>query len=83
LCAIALGELAQVNWLAASAGEPQPLDPDDLLAWEGFFAKYPSGVFRGRTDTGEPAEWHYYKRRDERRRKQPDGDYDSYKPGRV
>lgn len=67
LCAIALGELAQVNWLAASAGEPQPLDQSDLDAWTAFFEKYPSGVFKGRSDSGEPAEWYSYKKRDAKR----------------
>lgn len=73
LTAIAVGELAHVNWLAASAGEPEPLDVEDIAAWEAFFARYPSGVFRGRSDNGEPAEWHYYKRRDARRRGESSG----------
>jgi len=73
LCAIALGELAQVNLLAATAGEPVPLDAREIADWDAFFAKYPNRVFSGRTDTGEPAEWHYYARRDARRRGQTDG----------
>ncbi len=60
LAAIARGELAQVNLLAAQAGEPEPLDAREIADWDAFFAKYPNRVFTGRTDTGEPAEWHYY-----------------------
>ncbi len=73
LCAIAVGELAQVNLAAAMAGEPQPLDAGEIADWDAFFAKYPNRVFSGRTDTGEPAEWHYYARRDARRRASADG----------
>jgi ribulose-5-phosphate 4-epimerase/fuculose-1-phosphate aldolase len=73
LTAIALGELAQVNLLAASAGEPEPLDEREIADWDAFFAKYPNRVFTGRTDTGEPAEWHYYAKRDARRRGQQHG----------
>lgn len=68
LTAISLGELAHLNWLAAAAGEVEPLDDEDIRAWDAFFSKYPKSVFEGRTDSGEPAEWHYYARRDERRR---------------
>ena len=73
LMAISVAELAHINWLAASAGEPQPLDDEDLRAWDAFFARVPAGVLRGRTDNGEPSEWHYYKRRDALRRSRGTG----------
>jgi ribulose-5-phosphate 4-epimerase/fuculose-1-phosphate aldolase len=73
LGAIALGELAHVNWLAAAAGDPEPLDDAEIAAWDAFFARYPTRVFSGRTDTGEPAEWHFYTRRDAQRRSQGNG----------
>lgn len=68
LTAIALAELAHVNWLAASVGELRPLPPDDIEAWTSFFESHPREIFGGRSDTGEPAEWHYYRRRDAQRR---------------
>lgn len=72
LTAIALDELAQVNWMAACAGEPAPLPPEEIAAWEAFHARYPGRVFRGRSDTGVSSEWHYYARRDAIRRRMAD-----------
>jgi 3,4-dihydroxyphthalate decarboxylase len=76
LNAIALGELARLNWMAAAVGDPEPLPDDEIAQWEWFFEKYPVTVFRGRTDTGVPAEWHYYARRDAARRARAGGSMD-------
>jgi L-fuculose-phosphate aldolase len=69
LTAIVLAELAKLNWLAASVGEPEPIPAEDLPEWQKFFAKHGSRPFGGRSDTGAPSEWHFYARRDAARRR--------------
>ena len=62
LDALALGELARVNAMAAQLGTPAPIAAADIEAFRPLL----EGTRRpaGRTDTGEPAAWHYYARRD-------------------
>lgn len=64
LHALALGELARVNALAATLGTPQPIGEADIAMFRSFWDGTGPRLFGGRTDTGEPSAWYYYARRD-------------------
>jgi ribulose-5-phosphate 4-epimerase/fuculose-1-phosphate aldolase len=69
LTAIAIAELGKINLTAAEIGEPQSISAEDQATFRQFFAGLGPRIFSGRTDTGEPADWHYYAKRDAARQR--------------